>query len=149
MSFHYLFLTGWITNMVESMDFLRKPMIKENKVKSALRSGKTIIGSEASRFGVADLMHIFAQAGFDFIFIDMEHTTFNLETVAQMIQVSRLLDITPIVRVPDAEYHLVARVIDVGAQGEYTKTSRRNCQLASISSQWYQGICSDVTPNKL
>ncbi len=92
-------------------------MIKENKVKSALRSGKTIIGSEASRFGVADLVHIFAQSGFDFIFIDMEHTTFNLETVAQMIQVSRLLDITPIVRVPDAEYHLVARVIDVGAQG--------------------------------
>ncbi len=92
-------------------------MINENKVKSALKLGKTVIGSEASRFGITDLVHIFAQAGFDFIFIDMEHTTFNLETVAQMIQVSRLLDITPIVRVPDAKYHLVARVMDVGAQG--------------------------------
>ena len=92
-------------------------MISENKVKSALQLGKTVIGSEASRFGVTDLVHVFAQAGFDFIFIDMEHTTFNLETVAQMIQVSRLLDTTPIVRVPDTEYHLVARVVDVGAQG--------------------------------
>ena len=88
-------------------------MINENKVKSALKPGKTVIGSEASRFGITELVHIFAQAGFDFIFIDMEHTTFNLETVAQMIQVSRLLDITPIVRVPDAKYHLIAKVIDV------------------------------------
>ena len=92
-------------------------MINENKVKSALKLGKTVIGSEASRFGTTDLVHIFAQAGFDFIFIDMEHTTFNIETVAQMVQVSRLLNITPIVRVPDAKYHLVARVMDVGTQG--------------------------------
>ena len=51
-------------------------MTNENKVKSALKLGKTVIGSEASRFGTIDLVHIFAQAGFDFVFIDMEQARF-------------------------------------------------------------------------
>jgi 2-keto-3-deoxy-L-rhamnonate aldolase RhmA len=88
-----------------------------NEVKAVLKRGGTVVGSEASRFGSPELARIFAAAGFDFIFIDMEHTHFGLETVANIVSVARLVDITPIVRVPNAEYHLIARALDAGAMG--------------------------------
>jgi 2-dehydro-3-deoxyglucarate aldolase/4-hydroxy-2-oxoheptanedioate aldolase len=86
-------------------------------VKAALESGRIAIGSEASRIGSPELARIYAAAGFDFIFIDTEHTAFGMETVADMITVARLSDIVPIVRVANAEYHLVARALDAGAMG--------------------------------
>ena len=86
-------------------------------VKSALKSGKTVIGSEASRIGSTEIPRIYAASGFDFIFIDMEHTSFGMETVANMVTVARLSGIVPLVRVPDAEYHFVARALDAGAMG--------------------------------
>jgi 2-dehydro-3-deoxyglucarate aldolase/4-hydroxy-2-oxoheptanedioate aldolase len=60
---------------------------------------------------------LMAQAGCDFLFFDMEHGPFNLETVADMVRVTRLSGITPLVRVPEAHYHLLCRPLDLGAQG--------------------------------
>ncbi len=91
--------------------------MRKNRVKAALKAGKTVIGSEASRIRTGELAQIYQAAGFDFIFIDMEHTPFNMETVADMIRIARLVDIVPIVRVPNAEYHFLARTLDAGAQG--------------------------------
>ncbi|MBX7169050.1 MAG: hypothetical protein K1X74_22130 [Pirellulales bacterium] len=88
-----------------------------NPVKQLLQGGRPVIGSEISRFRAADISRIYARAGFDFVFIDMEHTCFNLETVADIIEAARGAGIVPIVRVPQAEYVHVARVLDCGAQG--------------------------------
>ncbi len=91
--------------------------MKDNHVKRLLSSGGMAIGSEISRLRAPDVARIYAVAGFDFVFIDMEHTCFSLETVADMIQAARQADIVPLVRVPQAEYAYVARVLDAGAQG--------------------------------
>jgi 4-hydroxy-2-oxoheptanedioate aldolase len=91
--------------------------MKANPVKQALAAGQIVIGSEISRFRSADVARIYAAAGFDFAFIDMEHTSFSLETVADMIAAARGAGIVPIVRVPQAEYAYVARVLDAGARG--------------------------------
>jgi 2-keto-3-deoxy-L-rhamnonate aldolase RhmA len=91
--------------------------MKPNPVKRLLQQGGTVIGSEISRLRSADVARIYATAGFDFVFIDMEHSSFNLETVADMIQSARYWNIVPVVRVPQAEYAYVARVLDAGAQG--------------------------------
>jgi 2-keto-3-deoxy-L-rhamnonate aldolase RhmA len=91
--------------------------MKSNPVKQTLRAGGTVIGSEISRLRSPDIARIYAAAGFDFVFIDMEHTSFGLETVSDMIQTARRSGIVPIVRVPQAEYVHVARVLDAGAQG--------------------------------
>ncbi len=91
--------------------------MKTNPVKKALQAGSVVIGSEVSRFRCPDISRIYARAGFDFVFIDMEHTAFSLETVADMVQAARGSGIVPIVRVPQAEYAFVARVLDAGAQG--------------------------------
>lgn len=59
----------------------------------------------------------FAAAGFDYFFIDAEHGGFDLETVQDIISAAVHSGITPLVRVCELRYSLVARFLDVGAQG--------------------------------
>jgi 2-dehydro-3-deoxyglucarate aldolase/4-hydroxy-2-oxoheptanedioate aldolase len=91
--------------------------MRTNPVIAALKSGNTVIGSEVTRLSTPEVPRIFALAGLDFAFIDMEHTPFGFETVADLVQASRGAGIVPIVRVPQAEYAYVARALDCGAQG--------------------------------
>lgn len=91
--------------------------MRTNPVKRALAAGKPVFGSEMSRMRSPEVARLYAAAGFDFIFIDMEHSALGLETVADVIAMSRIAGIVPIVRVPQAEYAFVARVLDLGAQG--------------------------------
>lgn len=92
-------------------------MVRENKVKKALQKGKTVFGSMTVEFRSPSIAQIFATSGFDFMFIDTEHSPYGIETVADIIWASKAADICPIVRVTDLEYHLIARTFDLGAQG--------------------------------
>jgi 2-keto-3-deoxy-L-rhamnonate aldolase RhmA len=60
---------------------------------------------------------IMAGAGCDFLFFDMEHGALSIESVAAVVQVTRLAGVTPLVRVPNDQYHLMCRPLDAGAQG--------------------------------
>jgi len=91
--------------------------MRTNPVRRALKAGQTVIGSEISRLRSPEVARLYAQAGFDFTFIDMEHSAFGLETVADMITAARAAGIVPIVRIPQAEYPFACRVLDQGAQG--------------------------------
>jgi 2-keto-3-deoxy-L-rhamnonate aldolase RhmA len=89
----------------------------ENKVKSALTRGETVIGCQVAEVRSPNICQMYATAGFDFIFIDMEHGSFNMETVADFIATSKVAGIVPIVRVPAMEEHFIGRVLDAGAGG--------------------------------
>ena len=91
--------------------------MRENKVKSALKRGDTVFGTMVQEMRSPGIAQILAVAGFDFFFIDMEHSPFNMETVADLIRTARLSGIAPFIRVPDLEYHLLSRPLDAGAQG--------------------------------
>ncbi len=91
--------------------------MQTNLVKAALSSGGFAIGSEISRMAHRDVCRIYAQADLDFVFIDMEHTSFTLESVAALIEAARTHGLVPLVRVPEAEYSFVSRVLDAGARG--------------------------------
>ncbi|OAA65647.1 Pyruvate/Phosphoenolpyruvate kinase [Niveomyces insectorum RCEF 264] len=56
-------------------------------------------------------------AGFDGIMLDMEHSTFDLDTVSQLCIAGLAAGIAPLVRVPSADPSLIARVLDGGALG--------------------------------
>lgn len=64
-----------------------------------------------------EVARILAAAGFHWTFLDMEHGGFGIETIQDICRVSILCGLTPIVRVPDMQYSLVARALDVGAAG--------------------------------
>jgi len=92
-------------------------MLRQNKVKRALKQGQVVIGTMISEMRSPAIAQIMAGAGFDFIFIDMEHGAYTIETVADMIKVARLAEIVPLVRVPDPNYFLLSRPLDAGAMG--------------------------------
>jgi 2-keto-3-deoxy-L-rhamnonate aldolase RhmA len=88
-----------------------------NHTKERLANGETVFGCGLQSYRSPEVPRTFAAAGFDYVFIDMEHGAFDLETVYDMIGASVKAGITPIVRVGELLYSLVARLLDAGAQG--------------------------------
>ena len=86
-------------------------------LKEKLASGKPIYGTMMQELRSPAVPILFANAGYDFVFIDMEHGAHDMETVADMIKVCRGVGIAPLVRVPDLQYHFIARCLDAGAHG--------------------------------
>ncbi|USP82063.1 HpcH/HpaI aldolase [Curvularia clavata] len=56
-------------------------------------------------------------AGFDGILIDMEHSSFDLDTTGQLCMAALYAGIAPIVRVPSKDQFFISRVLDGGALG--------------------------------
>lgn len=68
-------------------------------------------------FATRGIAKIVESAGLDFVLIDMEHTAFDTERVADLVSWFKATDIAPFVRVPQPLYHFLARVLDAGALG--------------------------------
>ena len=58
-----------------------------------------------------------AKAGFDWLFLDMEHGVMSLEACPQISTAALDAGITPIARVPNGEYAIATRALDNGALG--------------------------------
>lgn len=91
--------------------------MKRNPVKTALRAGECAFGMMVRGFVNAEVGPLLRRAGADFILIDTEHAPLGMESVGLLCTSARLADLVPVVRVPDAEYHLIARRLDAGAAG--------------------------------
>jgi len=91
--------------------------MKDNQLRKKLSAGETVYGTMLQELRSPAIPIILADLGFDFVFIDMEHGAFSMETVADLVKIIRLTGATPLVRVPDLQYHLIARCLDAGAQG--------------------------------
>lgn len=90
--------------------------LDHNPVKRALREGKTVIGTTITAAN-ADVAATLASAGFDFLWIEMEHSPLTLESVRSIILATRGLKAVPITRVPVNEIWQVKRVLDIGSLG--------------------------------
>ena len=58
-----------------------------------------------------------AVAGFDWLFLDMEHGTMSLDACAQISAAALDAGIAPIARVPNGQYSIATRALDNGAMG--------------------------------
>jgi 2-dehydro-3-deoxyglucarate aldolase/4-hydroxy-2-oxoheptanedioate aldolase len=91
--------------------------MRENRVKRALANGGTALGTMVMEFSTTGIARLAAAAGADFVLFDMEHTGWGVDTVRTLLAAARPADVVPLVRVPAAQYHFVARVLDLGAMG--------------------------------
>src|SRR5712691_9831862 len=91
--------------------------MRKNTVKEALAEGKLQLGTGFGQLRSPEIPRILAAAGFQWAFLDTEHGGFDLETVQDICRVSVMVGLSPIVRVADLQYSLVARSLDCGAQG--------------------------------
>ncbi len=96
---------------------MTEPWYTRNRLKSTLTEGRPAFGTMVIETRQTVAVHWLANSGFDFILIDAEHGPFSVETVADLSRAARLLDITPIVRIPDLTYAAITRPLDAGAQG--------------------------------
>jgi 2-keto-3-deoxy-L-rhamnonate aldolase RhmA len=80
-------------------------------------SGECVYGTMIRQARDPGAPAIFAAAGFDFVFIDMEHGNYSTETVADLIRGAKSAGIATIIRVPHLETHFISRVLDAGAEG--------------------------------
>jgi 2-keto-3-deoxy-L-rhamnonate aldolase RhmA len=87
-----------------------------NELRPAMRRGAVTIGSWL-QFGHTGVAEVMAQAGFDWIGIDMEHSTIGIEAVQPLIQVIELSGCVPLVRLSSNDAVLAKRVMDAGAHG--------------------------------
>jgi 4-hydroxy-2-oxoheptanedioate aldolase len=58
-----------------------------------------------------------AASDYDWLFIDMEHNSMDVDTASQISVAAQDAGICPIVRVPDFAHHHATRVLDCGAMG--------------------------------
>lgn len=91
--------------------------MKENRFRRILSAGGVPAGHMIMEFGTRGIAKILEAAGVDFVVIDMEHTGFDSERIADLMAWFKATDIAPFVRIPQHLYHFVARTMDAGALG--------------------------------
>ena len=91
--------------------------MKINRIRELRAEGKIPIGHMISEFATRGVAKITEAAGVDFVIIDMEHSAIGIETVGDLVAWFRATRVTPMVRIPDTEYHFIARALDAGALG--------------------------------
>src|SRR5271157_2639830 len=88
----------------------------ESPVKKKLRAGLPVFGALIATNSVESCAQT-ANLGFDFLWIEMEHSPITLETLRNMVLATRGLAAVPIARVPVNELWTAKRVLDAGALG--------------------------------
>jgi 2-keto-3-deoxy-L-rhamnonate aldolase RhmA len=96
---------------------VQEVMMRENRLKRLLREGKVAVGTTVHSFATREIAVLLENCGLDWVMIDMEHSGYTIDTVADLLAWFRSTPIATIVRPPDNLYHLISSVLDAGANG--------------------------------
>jgi staphyloferrin B biosynthesis citrate synthase len=88
-----------------------------NPVKDKLRAGDIALGITVRIGRSPDIAHIAKATGHDFIFIDGQHSIFNLETIVAIAHTALAIGVTPLVRVRGIDDPDVSLLLDNGVAG--------------------------------
>lgn len=89
----------------------------ENPVKTMMRAGRVALGMNVRLARSGDIARIAKSSGHDFIFIDTQHSLFNLETIGHIAQAALGCGIAPLVRVRSCDDPDVPVLLDNGVTG--------------------------------
>lgn len=87
-----------------------------NTVKTKLAAGKPVVGGTIY-VPDPDTYCAMAHAGFDFLWIEMQHSPMSYQDVARMIMACKGAPAVPFIRVPDATEGDIQKATDMGAAG--------------------------------
>jgi 2-keto-3-deoxy-L-rhamnonate aldolase RhmA len=94
----------------------QRPAPLYNTAKQKLLEGKRIVGGTVFSPD-PNIYCAMANAGFDFLWIEMQHSPLSYESVAQLLWSCRGTPATPMIRVPDATESDIQKATDIGALG--------------------------------
>lgn len=106
----------WLTLGKAQTPQQKAPVRVYNTAKQKLKEGKPIVG--ATVFSPDPNMYCaMANAGYDFMWIEMQHSPLTFEDVGRMIWACRGSSAMPFIRVPDATESDIQKATDLGALG--------------------------------
>jgi len=91
--------------------------LKPNRFGQLVAKGEVPIGHMLIEFASRGIAQILEVAGVDFAVMDMEHGSFTISDVADVTAWLKATPVAPFVRVPQAQYHFIARALDAGVLG--------------------------------
>lgn len=87
-----------------------------SSLKSRIARHEVTIGSWVT-LGHPAIAEIMAKAGFDWLTVELEHSSITIEQAEELIRVIDLCGVVPLVRVGENDPVLIRRVMDCGAHG--------------------------------
>jgi 2-keto-3-deoxy-L-rhamnonate aldolase RhmA len=101
---------------MKQFNYSSQPRHWQNPLKAQLQKGESVIGIVITLNNVEAAAQA-ASAGFDFLWIEMEHCQISLEGLRNIILATRGLPAIPLARPPVNELWTAKRVLDAGALG--------------------------------
>ena len=89
--------------------------MKTNRVKEALKSGESVVGSMINEARNPEIAYLLAAAEMDFLLVDTEHASPDTETLQNITRAAKSAGLVPLARVTDNEYFIIARILDWGS----------------------------------
>jgi len=74
-------------------------------------------GTSVFEFDSPGIGHILKACGAEFMFLDMEHSGFGMDTLKRMLRYCEAAELPALVRPPSKSVHHIARALDAGADG--------------------------------
>jgi 2-keto-3-deoxy-L-rhamnonate aldolase RhmA len=87
---------------------------KDNGYRRRAERGDVQLGTWITMVRTPGILTLLKSAGLDFARIDMEHSPFSMETVADMAVLARALDFPIVVRPPEGNREWITRLLDAG-----------------------------------
>jgi 2-keto-3-deoxy-L-rhamnonate aldolase RhmA len=106
--------------------------MKPNRFKQVLAEGRIPCGHMLLEFVTRGIAFMLEEAGADFVLIDMEHTGFGMADLANVLAWFKATTVAPFVRVPQLQYHFIARMLDAGALGVMVPDVRNRAQAQAV-----------------
>lgn len=86
-------------------------------IRELLATRELKVGSFVVEFATPGIGQIYAAAGAQFLFVDLEHSGFGFDTLKSVLRYLQAASMPSIVRVPSKAPHHIARTCDAGAEG--------------------------------
>lgn len=123
-------------------------MVRVNKTKTKLSEGKAVFGTICNLRDPA-VVEMIGWAGYDFVFIDMEHSGTDFAHVQALVRAAEMGDVTPLVRIREGAYATISPLLEMGVQGfviprvKNTAELREAIRWTKFPPEGHRGVCSN------
>ncbi len=91
--------------------------ILTNHMKRRMQAGEQVASLNVNRWKSVDIAEIAAQCGFEWLFMDLEHSVLSEELAGQIAMLALRTGVTPVARVGSGQWYQASRLLDAGCQG--------------------------------
>jgi 2-dehydro-3-deoxyglucarate aldolase/4-hydroxy-2-oxoheptanedioate aldolase len=108
------------------------PALAENAYRARAERGEVQIGTWITMIRTPSVLTLLQAAGLDYARLDLEHSAFSIETVADMAALARALNFPLVVRPPEGNREWITRLLDAGVWNLHIPQVETAAQAAEV-----------------